>query len=1363
MEKDKEYYMEKDKEYYIGLDIGTDSVGYAAIDERYKLVKFKGEPIWGSHLFDAASQSAERRSFRTARRRLDRRQQRVKMVDEIMAPEIIKESPNFFIHKRESALYGDDRSTNDGDHLYFNGGFTDRDYYKKYPTIHHLIVDLMNDGGTKKDIRLINIAVCWLVAHRGHFLSDISVDNVDKILDFKTIYNELLSFFEESGEDYPWDKVDVDRFGGILKNVKGINKKKLELNKLLYDGKAPKNDDYFMDRKELVSFIAGGRVDSGKLFPDYDFEENFKFSISDDMDEVLPKLGDYADLIARFASMYNWSLLSDMLGAEKYISNVKVEQYKQHKTDLKNLKAFVHKYVPAKYDEIFRTVSKDLKNYSAYVYNVKGAKPGDTIPEKKASKDEFYEYIKKNIKIDTDKLSDNDKVFFDDMMSRIEDGSFMPKQVNTDNRVIPHQLYEIELKKILDTASKYHAFLNECDEDGYSNYEKIMSIFDFRIPYYVGPLRTDNSQFGWMVRKAEGKIYPWNFHEKVDEDESEKAFINRMTNTCTYVPGADVVPKCSLLYLRFTVLNEINNLKVNGKAISVEAKQGIYTDLFLTRRKVTVKTIREYLVSHAFMRSDDMLTGIDINVNSSLKTQLDFRRLLDSKVLTEEQVEDIVSMCTYTEDKKRFRKYIVSNYPELSDEDVNYISRLKYKDFGRLSKDFLTGIKGADNQTGEIGTIMHFLWETNDNLMQILSEKYTFTETINQMRREYYQVNKLTLNEQMEELGISNAVKRPVTRTLAVVDDIVSTLRVQPKKIFVEMARGKDEKKQRTVTRKEQILELYKKCDEDTSELEKQLDAMGEGANNRLQSEALFLYYMQLGKCMYSGDPIDISLIGTDKYNIDHIYPQSYVKDDSIINNKVLVLSKINGDKKDKYPIDDAIRHKMTSFWKHLRDKNLISKEKYARLIRSTPYTDEEKQGFINRQLVETRQSMKAVTQLLSNIYPETEIVYVKAKLAADFKQEFELSPKARSANDLHHAKDAYLNAVVGNVYNERFTKKYFSLSEKYSLNTKTLFTRDIIRGEKNIWLKDLDLKTVRRTYEKNNIKLTRYSFCQKGGLFDQMPVKKGTNLTPLKQGMDTQKYGGYNKASSTFFVIAKYMKGNKPEVSFVPVDLMYRDSFIKNKETASEYIANALQKMNSKTISDVILPLGNRVVKYKTVLSLDGFKVWVNGKMSNGKQVVISSAESAKYSKDELNYIKRIERYIEKKNQNKKLIHDEENDHLSEERNVWMYDLLVDKLNSNHFIKLPGNPIDILLSGRDAFCELLFDEQIRTLGNCINILKSGRNGGCDLRDVGGKAKSGVVCISANLSSAKYDDIRILDISPAGLHVNESVNLKDLL
>ena len=89
------------KKYYLGLDIGTDSVGYAACDEEYNLLKFHGDPAWGTTIFDAASLNAERRGFRSARRRLDRRQQRVFLLRELFAPEIAKTDDRFFIRLSE--------------------------------------------------------------------------------------------------------------------------------------------------------------------------------------------------------------------------------------------------------------------------------------------------------------------------------------------------------------------------------------------------------------------------------------------------------------------------------------------------------------------------------------------------------------------------------------------------------------------------------------------------------------------------------------------------------------------------------------------------------------------------------------------------------------------------------------------------------------------------------------------------------------------------------------------------------------------------------------------------------------------------------------------------------------------------------------------------------------------------------------------------------------------------------------------------------------------------------------------------------------------------------------------------------------
>ena len=73
------------------------------------------------------------------------------------------------------------------------------------------------------------------------------------------------------------------------------------------------------------------------------------------------------------------------------------------------------------------------------------------------------------------------------------------------------------------------------------------------------------------------------------------SYTHLMTNKCTYLYGEDVLPKDSLLYSKFMVLNELNNLRLNGEKISTELKQRIYEEVFCRTRKVTQKKLKKYL------------------------------------------------------------------------------------------------------------------------------------------------------------------------------------------------------------------------------------------------------------------------------------------------------------------------------------------------------------------------------------------------------------------------------------------------------------------------------------------------------------------------------------------------------------------------------------------------------------------------------------------------------------------------------------------------------------------------------------------------------------------------------------------------
>lgn len=78
----------------------------------------------------------------------------------------------------------------------------------------------------------------------------------------------------------------------------------------------------------------------------------------------------------------------------------------------------------------------------------------------------------------------------------------------------------------------------------------------------------------------------------------------------------------------------------------------------------------------------------------------------------------------------------------MTDEDIKYICKIKIKDFGRLSKKFLVDFEGTCKETGEISTVLRLMWETNNNLMELLSDKYTFANGIKENRKNIIQNNR---------------------------------------------------------------------------------------------------------------------------------------------------------------------------------------------------------------------------------------------------------------------------------------------------------------------------------------------------------------------------------------------------------------------------------------------------------------------------------------------------------------------------------------------------------------------------------------------------------------------------------------------
>lgn len=725
----------KAEKIYLGLNVGTNSIGYAVTDEQYNLLKFNGNDAWGSIVFDAASSNEDRRNHRLARRNLDRRQQRIVWLQEIFAKEISKVDDRFFIRLSESFRWREDVQDQ---YVFFNDKeYTDVQYMKENPTIHHLICELM-DNKAPHDVRLVYLACAWLIAHRGHFLNNLNVEKLDEIMDISSVYQNFINYFTENGYKRPWGEIDVSALAEALKRRSGVTAKTKELLKILLNGKKPEKsgtEEFPFSQDSIIRLLAGGQCKLKDVFCKEEYLDLGSISLDMDEDkfgEISGSIGEDYDLLMALRGLYDWSVLADLLnGHSKTISAAKVQMYEQHKEDLRVLKYFMHKYLPDKYNEVFRKAKAD--NYVAYTGHMD--KETASQLKKKANVEDFSRYIQKLVR--SINPEEKDQQTYQDMCERFELKCFLPKQRSTNNRVIPHQLYEYELIRILKNASLYLPFLNEV-RNGVSEIDKVVSIFRYKLPYYVGPLNEESS-FAWISRK-QGKITPWNFKDMVDEDTSENVFIRRMTNKCTYLPGEDVLPKDSLCYQKFMVLNELNNLKIDGRKVPVEVKQGIYHELFEKKKKVRRKDIEEYLISNNYLAkgSTELISGIDEQVHSCLSSYSAFRNLLSREILSENDVEKIIERASYAEDKSRVKKWLRKEYPDLSQDDVRYITKIKIKEFGKLSRTFLTELKGCNKQDGEMTTILRIMWETNDNLMEILSDKYTFREAVEAFTQEYY-------------------------------------------------------------------------------------------------------------------------------------------------------------------------------------------------------------------------------------------------------------------------------------------------------------------------------------------------------------------------------------------------------------------------------------------------------------------------------------------------------------------------------------------------------------------------------------------------------------------------------------------------
>lgn len=738
---------------FLGITVSSEQVGWAVTNPKYELERASRKDLWGVRLFDKAETAEDRRMFRTNRRLNQRKKNRIHYLRDIFHEEVNQKDPNFFQQLDESNFCEDDRTVE------FN--FDTNLYKNQFPTVYHLRKYLM-ETKDKPDIRLVYLAFSKFMKNRGHFLYK---GNLGEVMDFENSMKGFCESLEKFNIDFPTlSDEQVKEVRDILcdhKIAKTVKKKNIITITKVKSKTA----------KAWIGLFCGCSVPVKVLFQDIDEEivtdpEKISFedaSYDDYIANIEKGVGIYYEAIVSAKMLFDWSILNEILGDHQLLSDAMIAEYNKHHDDLKRLQKIIKGTGSRElYQDIF--INDVSGNYVCYVGHAKTMSSAD--------QKQFYTFLKNRLK-NVNGISSEDAEWID---TEIKNGTLLPKQTKRDNSVIPHQLQLREFELILDNMQEMYPFLKE-------NREKLLKIFNFVIPYYVGPLKgvvRKGESTNWMVPKKDGVIHPWNFDEMVDKEASAECFISRMTGNCSYLFNEKVLPKNSLLYETFEVLNELNPLKINGEPISVELKQRIYEQLFLTGKKVTKKSLTKYLIKNGYDK-DIELSGIDNEFHSNLKSHIDFE---DYDNLSDEEVEQIILRITVFEDKQLLKDYLNREFVKLSDDERKQICSLSYKGWGNLSEMLLNGITVTDSNGVEV-SVMDMLWNTNLNLMQILSKKYGYKAEIEHYNKEH---EKTIYNREdlMDYLNIPPAQRRKVNQLITIVKSLKKTYGV-PNKIFFKI------------------------------------------------------------------------------------------------------------------------------------------------------------------------------------------------------------------------------------------------------------------------------------------------------------------------------------------------------------------------------------------------------------------------------------------------------------------------------------------------------------------------------------------------------------------------------------------------
>ena len=364
-----------------------------------------------------------------------------------------------------------------------------------------------------------------------------------------------------------------------------------------------------------------------------------------------------------------------------------------------------------------------------------------------------------------------------------------------------------------------------------------------------------------------------------------------------------------------------------------------------------------------------------------------------------ELIDAIAEICTKYTSENLFRKAIQEDNllkNILLEEEIVKLLELDMTGYGHLSlkalREIIPYLQDGDVYSDACKKAGH-------NHSQFDTEKSKYLGKNKEVRA---QIDEVT----------SPVVKRALSQTIKVIDAIIRKYG-SPFAVNIELARDMSQ------TRQERD-KADKENQERAADNARIKAKLQEEFGVRVSSTNLLkyrLYEEQNGKCAYSGESIDLNkLFGDDSYcEIDHIIPYSRSFDDSF-NNKVLVLSKENQNKRNSTPYEyfSRIGRNWDEYESFVKTTYQYNKRKADTLLKKK--VDED--GWKSRALNDTRYASRMLTNLVKDylLFDENSkrrpVVSVNGRITSYLRRFWGIQ-KIREDGDKHHAVDATIIACV--------------------------------------------------------------------------------------------------------------------------------------------------------------------------------------------------------------------------------------------------------------------------------------------------------------------------------------------------------------